>query len=85
MSKKRRFLIVIGTTGVAAIAGLCVCATILARQIEPYIRDQAMDFLRAGFDSEVELASLSIRMPSFSSLRLLLTGGGGARAKVTGE
>jgi hypothetical protein len=85
MSKKRRLLIVIGAIGVPVITGLFVSATIMARRIEPYIREQAMDYLRAGFDSEVELASLSISMPSVSSLRLLLTSGSGARAKVTGE
>src|SRR5262245_55121968 len=85
MRSRRKILFVIGACAAAGITGLLIGASLMARRFEPYIRQQAIDYLRTGFDSEVELASFSISMPNVSSLRLLLTRGRGALAKVTGE
>ena len=85
MRKQRKLLIVFSVSATAALAGLLITASLMVRRFEPYIRQQAMDYLRTGFASEVELTSLRVSMPDLSSLGLLLTGGRGALAKVTGE
>src|SRR5262249_25612024 len=57
----------------------------LAKRFQPYIREQAILYLRRRFDSEVELGSLRVRMPQTSPLHLLLSRGRGAVARVEGE
>ena len=64
--------------------GLFVAAFILARRAEPYIREQAMQYLRKRFDSDVELGQLQVQVPPASPLRLLFTGGRGTLARVEG-
>src|SRR5215471_1177816 len=64
---------------------MLVAASILAKRFEPYIREQAVLYLRRRFDSEVELAALRVRMPQTSTIRLLLTRGRGAVARVEGD
>lgn len=64
---------------------LAVLISMVKKRSEPYIRDQAILYLRERFDSEVELAGLHIRMPRVSTLRLVLTGGRGSVAEVDGE
>lgn len=85
MGKRRKVLYVIGVSAAAVLAGLWIAASIIARRFEPYIRQQAIDYLRTGFESEVELNSLRVTMPEVSALRLLMTGGRGALASVKGE
>ncbi len=85
MRKRKKLLLVISAIVAAAIAGLLITAAVMARRIEPYIRQQAMEYLRSHFESEVEVTSFRIHMPEVSSLKLLLTRGRGALAMVTGE
>src|SRR5262249_46586632 len=59
--------------------------SILAKRFEPYIREQAILYLQRRFDSEVELATLRVRMPQTSPIRLVLTHGRGAIARVEGH
>lgn len=47
---------------------------IAGRYFEPYIREQAIQYLRQRFDSEVELSRLHVQMPGFSALRLIASG-----------
>jgi len=70
---------------VLAGAGLYITATALAQRFEPYIREQAIDYLRKRFDSDVQLEVLRIRLPNKSRLELLLNRGRGGRARVEGE
>jgi hypothetical protein len=44
------------------------------RYFEPYIREQAIAYLRQRFDSEVELSRLQVQMPGWAALRLLTRG-----------
>ncbi|MBE3118900.1 MAG: hypothetical protein IMZ50_09120 [Candidatus Atribacteria bacterium] len=85
MSRKRKWLIGIAVATMLGIVALFVTASILARRSEPYIREQAIDYLRKRFDSDVELAALRVHLPKTSPLRLLLTKGRGALARVEGE
>jgi AsmA-like C-terminal region len=86
MSERKKYL-VIGLV-VSALLGfvlMLIVASRLAKRFEPYIREQAILYLRRRFDSEVELTALRVRMPQTSPLRLLLNRGRGAVARVEGE
>jgi hypothetical protein len=78
-------LIGLGASALVVTAVLVIAAGILARRFEPYIRDQAVEYLRNRFDSDVELAALRVRLPKTSPVRLLVTHGRGAIARVEGE
>jgi hypothetical protein len=82
---KKKWLIGLGLSSILGFLSLVVAASVAARHLEPYIREQAIRYLRWRFDSEVELASLRVRRPNVSRLRLLLTGGRGTLAHVEGE
>src|SRR2546428_12071669 len=83
--RKRNWLISISLILAFGVTALVVAAHRLARQIDPYIREQAILYLQRRFDSEVELASLRISVPNFSHVKLLLNRGRGVRARVEGE
>jgi hypothetical protein len=83
--KKRRWMIGAGLLALMVIVSLVVLTSILRRRYEPYIREQAIQYLRQRFDSDVELSQLHIQMPRISTWRLLLTGGRGAVAEVDGD
>ena len=85
MTRKKKWLIRVGLSLVLVMAALFVAAFFLAKHFEPYIREQAIEYLRRRFNSEVELAGLHVSMPEFSPVRLLLTHGRGAWARVNGE
>ena len=82
---KKRFLIGIGALLGTWIYGLLIAGYALAHRFDPYIRQQAIIYLQQRFDSEVELTSLSIRLPRISPLILLFTGARGTIAHVEGE
>ncbi len=82
---KKKWIIVIGLVLLIAGGSLAGMAFWFAKRFEPYIREQAVEYLRKRFDSEVELASLKVRLPKTSPVRLLLTQGRGVFAAVEGE
>ena len=82
MSRKKKWLIGIAAAAMLGIFALVVAASILARRFEPYVREQAIEYLQKRFDSDVELASLPVHLPKTSPLRLLLTKGRGTLARV---
>ena len=83
--KRKRWLNAAGLIAVAILVSLVIISSILAKRYEPYIRDEAIRYLRDRFDSEVELGTLHIRMPRVSTWRLAITGARGAVAEVDGE
>ena len=83
--RKKHLLIELAAFGLLGFVLLLVAASILAKRFEPYIREQAILYLRKRFDSEVELAALHVRMPQTCPLQLLLSRGRGAIARVEGE
>ena len=85
MSKGKKWLIGAGLFALVAIVGLFIAASILAKRFEPYIRQQAIQYLKTRFDSEVELAVLRVHIPKISPLRLMMTHGRGVLAAVEGE
>ena len=64
--------------------GVCD-VTHLSRRFEPYLREQAIEYLQKRFDSDVEIAILKVRLPKASPIRLVLTNGRGAIARVEGS
>ena len=70
---------------VAVVVGAIVTAAlILARRVQPYIRDQAIQYLRERFNSDVELARLEVHVPPALPFHLLFHRGRGAVAQVEG-
>ena len=85
MSSNKKWLIGIAGVTLLGIVVLAAAGFILSRQFEPYVRGQAIEYLRDRFDSEVELAPLRVNLPKSSPLRLLMTRGRGTLARVDGE
>ena len=82
--RRNKWLIASTLVFAVAAGGLIVAAFILAKRVEPYIREQAIQYLRKRFDSEVELARLQVHVPPALPLRLLFHGGRGTLAQVEG-
>src|ERR1041384_3886040 len=88
MRTKRRYKVWIIAAGVIVLgltAGGLIAARILSRRFEPYVRQQALDYLRKRFEADVELRSLHVRLPKLSPIRLLMTRGRGSITRVDGE
>ncbi len=81
----KRWLVWISVPLLLILAGVAIAAYVLSRRIEPFIREQTVAYLRQRFDSEVEIGSLHVSMPIGSPFGVLLRGGRGALARVTGE
>ncbi len=88
MRTKRKYKLWLMVAGLAvlmlAAAGF-IAARILSRRFEPYVREQAIEYLKKRFASEVELRALHVRLPQTSPLRLLVTRGRGGITRVDGE
>jgi hypothetical protein len=82
--RRKKWLVASTLAFVVAAGGLFLAASILARRVEPYIREQAIQYLRDRFDSDVELARLDVHVPPALPLRLLFRGGRGNLAQVDG-
>jgi hypothetical protein len=84
MSRKRKRLVAIGASALVVAVAVLIAGRMLARRFEPYIREQAVAYLRQRFDSQVEMAALRVRLPNVSPLWTLVTRGRGAIARVEG-
>ena len=62
-----------------------MAALVLSKRFEPYIREQAILYLRERFDSEVELTALHVSVPKFAVVQLFMNHGHGTVARVDGE
>src|ERR1035441_4378262 len=85
MSRREKWVAGSGAAAIAVLIGLIVAGSILGRRIEPYIRQQAEQYLRGRFRADVRIASLRVRLPGLSPLRILFTRGRGTIATVEGE
>jgi len=84
-AKKKKWLIALVVVFGIGVATLFVLAHWMAGRVEPYIRDQAIQYLQRRFDSEVEIGSLQISVPKLSPLKLLARDLQGALARVEGK
>jgi hypothetical protein len=64
---------------------LLIVAAVLARRIDPYVREQAIQYLRERFDGEVEIGEIHVSMPIWAPVRLAFFAGNGALIAAEGE
>ena len=85
MTRKKKWLVGIALVAATVLIGLTVAGLLLKRRFQPYIRQQAILYLRERFHSEVELAGLHISLPRLSLMHWALTRGRGTLVWVSGE
>jgi hypothetical protein len=86
MSKvRKRWLYAGAAVTTAVVAGLFIAATVLSHRFEPFIRQQAIEYMSERFNSEVQIAALRVKMPKLSPINVLLSRGKGATARVEGQ
>jgi hypothetical protein len=85
MTRKQKWLAGIGSCAAAALIAVAVAGITLKRRFEPYLREQAILYLRERFHSDVELTGLHVSLPRLSPLRLALARGRGTQLWVDGE
>lgn len=85
MSSRKRWLLWISVLMLLILLGVAIAARVISRRIEPFIREQTVEYLSQRFDSDVEIGSLHVSMPIGSPFGVLLRGGRGDLARVTGE
>jgi hypothetical protein len=83
-NRKRNWLLAIGLVALAVVTGLALSAASLRSRIDPYARQQVVQYLNRRFNSNVELRQLHIDIPQTSWLRLLITRGRGALVTIEG-
>ena len=59
-SKTKKRLLLAGSAAGLLILGLVIAGTVIARRIEPFIRDEAIAFLEKKFDCAVSLESIKV-------------------------
>src|SRR4030095_1669427 len=83
-SGRRKWLVAsIGVFAVAA-GGLFVTASVLAKRVEPYIREQVIQYERKCIENEDALLRLKVHVPPALPLRLLFSRRQGTVARVEG-
>lgn len=77
-------LLVIALAAVVVVIVLVVGAYRLSGEFEPYIREQAIQYLQKRFNSDVQLDSLTVSVPKLSPWKTLVNRGRGTEATVEG-
>ena len=85
MSRREKVVTGVGAAILVALIGLIIAGSILTRRIQPYIRDQAEQYLRDRFRANVQIASLRVSLPRLSPMTMIFTKGRGTIATVEGE
>ncbi len=67
------------------VAAAYVAASVIAKQFEPRLRAQVIQYLHDRFHSDVELTALHINPPKMSTFQILLRHGRGAVVGVEGD
>ena len=78
----RRKLAWAGLTIAVLLVILAATGRYLAGRLEPFLREQTLNYLRARFDGEVDLGPLRVFLPIRNPARILLEQGRQARARV---
>ena len=81
---RKKWLAAIVVVFVVAVGVLVVAAFVMAKRIEPTVREQAIQYLRKRFDSEVELGRLQVHVLPALPFRLIFGRGRGTLARVEG-
>ena len=83
--RTKKWLAGIGAAAAVMLVALFVTGYVLARRVEPFIREQVIAYLHDRFDSEVELTALRVRMRRASLVETLVNRGHGLIATVEGD
>jgi hypothetical protein len=83
--RRKKWLIGLGAVLLLGIGAAWVAASMASKRLEPYVREQAVQYLSRRFDSEVEFAAINVSLPATSPLRLFWTKARGAIATVEGR
>ncbi|HEU5259343.1 MAG TPA: hypothetical protein VFU28_25320 [Vicinamibacterales bacterium] len=83
--RTKKWLAGIGAAVAVMLVAMLVTGYVLARRVEPFIREQVIAYLHERFDSEVEIAALRVRMRRASLVETLLNRGHGLIATVEGD
>jgi len=83
--RTKKWLAGIAAAVAAMLVAMLVTGYVLARRVEPFIREQVIAYLHDRFDSEVEIAALRVRMRRASVVETLLNRGHGLIATVEGD
>src|ERR1044072_1535575 len=81
-ARRRNWILALGLCALLTVVGLFIAGRVLGQRFEPYIRQQAIEYLSKRFDSEVRIEALHIRIPNVSPVSLLLRRGRGGKATV---
>jgi len=73
-TRAKKWLIRLGITLAILGAALTITLIYIGRHFEPYIREQAIQYLKDRFDSDVELTHITVSVPSGSAMKLLTKG-----------
>jgi hypothetical protein len=84
-TRTKKWLAGIGAAVAAMLIAMLVTGYVLARRVEPFIREQVIAYLHDRFDSEVEISALRVRMRRASLVETLLNRGHGLIATVEGD
>ncbi|HYO83064.1 MAG TPA: hypothetical protein VES20_16780, partial [Bryobacteraceae bacterium] len=85
MTKKKKIWIgVAAGTAITVVGGLAIAASVLSRRFEPFIREQAVEYLSQRFEADVRLQELKIRVPKASPLKMVMSKGAGTSVRVEG-
>ena len=84
-SGKKKWFLGIALTASAGLITAFFVGRHMARRFEPYIKEQAVEYLKQRFDSEVELSSLTVALPRLSPVKLVWSRGRGTIAHVEGN
>jgi hypothetical protein len=71
-----------GSVALVLAGALAIAAYILARRVEPFLRDQTIAYLEQKYKADVEIGSFRVSMPLLNPLAVLLTGGQGGHVQV---
>ena len=83
-SKKRWFVAICASIALGTLAMFMVAST-MSKRFDPYIRQQAIQYLSRRFDSEVEVGKLTVHVPKVPFFRLFANSGRGVIAEIVGE
>src|SRR4051794_33192645 len=84
MTTKKKWLLAMVFAAAFTFTRLLIAASIHPKRIQPYIREQALQYLSRRFDSDVRLTALHVNLPPMSPIKLLFTQARGSMVWVDG-
>ncbi|HET9132125.1 MAG TPA: hypothetical protein VFO86_14310 [Terriglobia bacterium] len=85
MTRRKKWLLGASTVAGISLIVLIFIASAMAHRLDPYVREQVLNYVQERFDSEVEMRSIRVSLPKVSSLRMWLTHKRGAWATIDGK